>query len=177
MFNRLLKEPEVRGPLLDKGWVPLSAKRAKALGFKAAGGFIIADSAKLTDPAQAIIAENGLGNEAVEKMLAWIRAGDGAPEVVRNARLFNVRKRDLIVLKAKPDLTVEQVQALLKDNGIEGPASARTLVGDVPKVQNLPLFAFQLLAGEEGLPAVVVLNVAVRLQDEAGNSYTLILMA
>ena len=182
VFNQLLKEPEVRGPLLDKGWFPLSAKRAQALGFKAAGGLItggviIADSAKLTDPSHAILAEDGLGNQAVEKMLAWIRAGDGAPEVVRNARLFNAHKGDLIVLKAKPDLTVEQVQALLKDNGIEGPASARTLVGAVKEVENLPIFAFQLLAGEEGLPAVVVLNVAVRLQDEAGNSYTLILMA
>lgn len=175
---RVLGNQGLRADLKRDGWVPVDAKPIRAMGFKAAGAFILADSARDPDPTQMILSENGLGNKAVEKLLAWIQAGDDAPEVIHNARLLNARKgRDLVVLKKTPKLSVQDVQKLLGANGIEGLDAVRTVIGDVKEVENLPIFAFQLLAGENNLPAVVVLNIAVRFQDEAGDFYTLVVMA
>jgi len=147
------------------------------MGFQTVGGFIVPDSAQVADASHAVIADEDLANEAAEKVLAWLRAGKGAPEVVKNARFMNAKRGDLLLLKAEPELTTGQVERLLSENGIEGAEAARAVIGDNAQVRNLSVFAFQLLASEEGLPPVVVLSVAVRLQDEEGNAYTLVLMA
>ena len=65
----------------------------------------------------------------------------------------------------------------LAENGIEGAEAARAVMGDRLQVQSLPVVAFQIFASQDGLPPVIVLSVAVRLQDESGKTYTLVLMA
>ena len=178
VFDRLLeKDSAMRQTLEGRGWISLQPGQAGVFGYQAIGGFIIADSAKLTDASHAVIADDDLTNELAEKTLAWIRAGKGAPDVVKNARLMNVRRGDLLVFEEEPGLTADRVQQLLAENGIEGAAAVRAVMGDKLQVKALPLFAFQLFASENSLPSVIVLSVATRLQDKAGNTYTLILMA
>lgn len=178
VFNRLLEKDSVmRQVLQDKDWISLQPGQAGVFGYQTIGGFIVADSAKITDADHTVIADEDLGNELAEKALAWIRVGKVAPEVVKNARLMNARRGDLLVLEEEPGLTAVQVEQLLAENGIEGASAVRAVMGDRLQVKALPLFAFQLFASEDGLPPVIVLSVAVQLQDKAGNAYTLILMA
>jgi hypothetical protein len=178
VFHRFLeRNSAMRRTLEDRRWVSLQPGQVGAFGYPAVGGFIIADSAKITDAGHAVIADEDLGNELAEKTLAWIKAGKAAAGVVKNARLMNVRRGDLLVFEEELGLTAARIEHLLAENGIEGAAAARAVMGDRIQVKALPLFAFQLFAGEDGLPPVVVLSVAVQLRDEAGNTYTLILMA
>ncbi|MBI3615754.1 MAG: hypothetical protein HY211_04460 [Candidatus Omnitrophica bacterium] len=177
VFNRLVQDPTVQQPLQEKGWISLEPGQVGAFGYQAVGGFIIADSAKITDASHAVIADEDLTNEAARRLLTWIAAGRGPAAVVRNAHLFNARRGDLILLKATPELTADQVKRLLAENGLDGAEAVHTVVGDNVQVKNLSIFAFQLLASQNGLPSVVVLSVAVRLRDEQGNNYTLVLMA
>jgi len=177
VFNRILKESAVQQGLSDKGWISLESGQAGAFGYRAVGGFVFADSAKITDGSHAVIADEDLANEMAERAFAWLKVGKDAPEVVKNARLMNARRGDLLVLEAEPGLTADQVRQLLVENGIDGAEAARAVMGDRLQVKALPVFAFQLFASKDGLPPVVVLSVAVRLQDEQGNTYTLVLMA
>lgn len=177
VFDRLLENSKVRDELLQKGWISLEPGQVGALGYQAAGGFLFADSAPMTDAGRAVIADEDLANELAERALAWLRTGKSASEVIRNAKLLNARRGDLLVLEAEPGLTVEEVERLLDQNGVEGAEAARAVLGTPLQVKALPVFAFELFAGREGLPSVIVLSVAVRLQDQQGNSYTLVLMA
>ncbi|GEM_PF-5909921 len=175
IFNRLMVDTTIQQSLSEKGWVPLEPGQAEAFGFKARGGVIIKDSAQVTDAGHFVISDETLHNQTAEQVFNWIKGGQGETEVVRGAKQALVRPGDLIVLKAKPELTVEQVQKLLAENGIEG---VRALVGTVQEVETVQVFAFQLFAdpNQKWLPPVIELSVAVRLKDEAGNAYTLILM-
>lgn len=178
VFNQLLEEDSaMRQALESRGWVSLQPGQVGAFGYQAIGGFIVADSAKLTDASHAVIADEDLGNELAERALVWIRAGKAAPDVVKNAQRMNARRGDLLVFEEETGLTADQVKQLLVENGIEGAEAVRAVMGDRLQVRALPVFAFQLFASEDGLPPVIVLSVAVQLQDEAGNTYKLILMA
>lgn len=177
VFSRIVEDPAVREALLKKGWLSLEPGQAGAFGYQAAGGLIISDSAKVTDGNHAVMAEEDRVNELAERVLAWLKVGKDASEVVRNARFMKARRGNLLVLEAEPGLTVDQVQQLLVENGIEGAEAARAVMGSRVQVEALPVFAFQLFAGEDGLPPVIVLTVAVRLKDESGRDHPLILMA
>lgn len=177
VFNQLLESEKVKAVLQEKNWFRVDAEQAQVLGFKAIGGFVIAGSAKVTDSGHMIIADSDLENSVAQKALPWIDGGKTAFEVVRNAVLLRARRGDLPVLEAEPGLTEEKVNALLAEMGLVGSEAPRVVIGDKGKVAALPVIAFQLFASEDGLPPVIVLSVAVQLQDKAGNTYTLILMA
>ena len=147
VLDRLVKDPAVQGSLQERGWISLEPGQIGAFGYQTVGGFIVVDSAKMTDAGHAVIADENLSNDLAERALAWLRVGKGAPEVVRNAKLLNARKGDLILLKAESGLTPEEVKRLLAENGIEGAEGVRAVIGDNVQVKNLSVFAFQLLAG------------------------------
>ena len=116
VFNQLLEKDSVmRQKLEDKGWISLQPGQVGAFGYQAVGGFVIADSAKITDGSHAVITDEDLTNELAEKVLAWIRAGKTAAEVVKNARLMNARRGDLVVLEQKPGLTEGQIKRIVKN--------------------------------------------------------------
>lgn len=176
VVDRLVEDPAVHQQLLANGWISLDQRKVQALGYPAIGGFIIADSAQVTDAAHTVIADNDLSHPVAEQTLPWLKAGRNASEVVGNAKQMNAGRGDLLVLEAGLEATAEQVKQLLIENGIEGAQAARAVLGDRVQVLALPVFAFQLFASQDGLPPVIVLGVMVRLQIESGDTYTLVVM-
>ena len=177
-FQRLLQgNPRLQQGLLGKHWAPLSTVEVgKAFGVKGMVGMIVQDSAPVTDAAHVIVSSDTLRNPAAEGRFSWIRLPGNIPEVVRASKDLLVRPGDLFVFGAQEGLSASAVEDLLAVQQMDG---VRALIGTEQEVDTLPVFAFQLFADpdQKWLPPVVVLSVALRLKDEAGNTYTLILMA
>ncbi len=179
VFDRLVADTAVQQPLLERGWISLEPGQAGAFGYQASRGVIIADSAQVTDGSHMVISDDHLRNQAAERLLAWVRVGQNVPEVVRSAAQMGMARGigNVLLLEAEPGVTREAVEQLLASHGLEGPDAAQVVMGDQARIEALPVFAFELFSKKEGLPPVVVLSVAVRLKDEQGREYTLILMA
>ena len=179
VFDKLLDREDVREALEAQRWIPLDAAQARGFGFQAAGGFIVADSAPPESGGRIVVADDQLRNEAVSRMLSWVEAGESVPEVVRAAAEMGMAEGigNVIALEAEPGITRKMVEQLIADNGLAGRNAAQVVMGTPAQIEALPVLAFEILSKKDGLPPVVVLSVAVRLQDKAGNAYTLLLMA
>lgn len=182
VFDQLRWETGGRNQLLldSDGYMELTAEQAARFGMEnVMGGFIVADSAKVTDAGHFVVAEEGLRNEAAEAIFPWIKAEQGIQGVIDSAKDSEANHGDLLLIKPAEGMDVGAVLEVLIQRGYSpgGSASPRVAIGDENQVEALPPVAFQLLAGQKGIPPVVFLNVRVKLTDEAGNTYTLILMA
>ena len=175
--NRIFSEPEVAGALEVSGRALLDSEQVRALGFQAARALLIWEEAHAVEGNHVIFADQRLTNPAAEKLLPWLKVGTTAEEVVAKSKKLNARVGDLVVLQMDQGVSREAVEKLMAAYFPESGDRARAVIGDQARVEGLSVFAFQLLATERGLPSVVVLSVAVRLKDEQGNSYTLVLMA
>lgn len=170
----IVQLPELR----EKGFVELSPKQINALGYNPKlKGFLIRDSASVTDAGHFVVAEQGLTNAAAENLYPWVYAGEGLNDVIDYAKGAEAQIGDLMLIKPAKEISVESVTALLRERGFPDSKAPRVAIGDESIVSVLPPVAFQLLAVQSSLPPVVFLNTAVRLTDEAGQTYTLILMA
>jgi hypothetical protein len=107
--------------------------------------------------------------------MGWIEAGDTMGEVVPRAREVGAKRGDLVVLESEMGVGKEDVERLLEKYGFDGDEDARVVIGTQDTIAVLPPFAYNILAS--GKNRLTVLNVAIRLQGEAGETYTLILMA
>lgn len=178
VFDQLRREAAVGGALAEQGYVELTPEQAARFGVEAVvGGFVVADSAKVTDAGHFIVAEQGLTNTAAQEIFPWIPAEGGINGVVDSAKDTEAATGDLLLVKPAEGISVESVRGFLSQRGYSDLNAPRVAIGDESRVAALPPASFQLLAGQKGIPPVVFLNVAVKLTDEAGNTYTLILMA
>lgn len=177
-FDRLMQDGAFRRELEEKGWVALDGARLGAFDPPMVWGAIVRESANLGDGDHAVFADEELVNGRAEQVLAWVETGSGPEQVIRGAREMRARPGDLILIKAEPAVNTVVVTRLLKTVGLTRDRAVRTAIGTDEQVLALPLAAFQLLASSRDAgPQVVRLDVVVRLQDEAGNTYRLILMA
>ncbi|MBI3322479.1 MAG: twin-arginine translocation signal domain-containing protein [Candidatus Omnitrophica bacterium] len=168
---------DLRETLEREGWIPLNPAQTSGFREGMAGGFVVADSADVTDAGHFVIAESGLTNAAAQELFPWIQVGVGVDRVALEARNAGARAGDLVLVKPAMGISAESVTAQLRVKGYSDGAAPRVVIGDPSQIQALPLRTFQLLAGQQGLPPVVFIGAAVKLTDEAGNVYTLILMA
>ncbi len=176
-FRQLVETGPMQEELGAQGYAVLDARQAAFLGVEAVGGFIVADSAKVTDAGHLIVAESGLMNAPAAEIFPWIYAEEGLNSVIDSAKGAEAQAGDLMLMKPASGISAESIAATLRERGFTDSTAPRVAVGDAGKISALPPPAFQLLAVQKGLPAVVFLNVAMRLKDETGNTYTLLLMA
>lgn len=177
-FRELVKSSAVQRDIGKQGYAEITSEQAAAVSVpETIGGFIMADSAEVDDAGHLIVAESGLVNEAAASLFPWVFAGDGLSSVIDSAKGAEAQAGDLMLLKPAQGISAGSITAALRERGFTENNAPRVAVGDVGKISALSPFTFQLLAVQKGLPPVVFLNVAVRLKDEAGNTYTLLLMA
>lgn len=179
VFNRMLADPAFRAQLQENGFVPLDVQGVRDQGFRASAAFVIADSAQVKDGDKMILAEDDLRNEAVQRLMGWVQGGRNIPEVLRSAAAMGMAEGigNVVLLKAEPGITPEMIKQLLAETGLAGEKSAQVVVGTLAQVEALPVLAFKIFSKKAGLPPVVVLSLAYRLQGEGEKTYTLLLMA
>ncbi len=158
-----------------QGVTVFDAEQLAGYGIPGAHGILIADSANSKSSSGKIYADNELENRAAERVFTWVLAGDNAVDIIETAEINSAAAGDLIILRPETGLDNDRIKQLLEAQWIN--PSVRVVVGDASVVNGLSVNAFRLLAGGLDLPPVVFLNTTVRLNDEAGNTYTLILMA
>ena len=176
-FNRL-QQSAAWEDLSGKGYVPLSPEQMTEFGVQADAAFIVADSAIISSEGHQIYSDNRLTHPERE-ILIWVESGTGAQEVVQYARQSGASANDLILIPPGERVSVESVQVLLREAGYSADLSdaPRVVLTDNAQLSLLPLSGFQLLIVQQGLPKVVILNVGMKLTDDVGNTYTLLLMA
>jgi len=176
LFKRLFENlsDKDKEKLRDIGWtsldVPLDGVVLK--------GVLIRHDPNLTGNLPIVIADNDLAriaDERAKRVMGWIEAGDTMEEVVPRAREVGAKRGDLVVLESELGVGKEDVERLLKNYGFDGDEDARVVIGTQDTIAVLPLFAYNILVSRENL--LTELRGAIRLQDEAGETYTLILMA
>jgi len=175
--RRLLVSGVVRDRMDHLGWAWLDA--GQAAGFKkgTTGGLLVKDSAKLWVSGRRVFADNRLENAELQKLLGerWVRSGKGQLEVVMEAMSGAARKGDLVLVRAETRVSVDSVSSMMSSFGLVGSGAPRAAIGEESEVRALSPAALRLLAGREGLPAVVALSL-FQFQNEAGDTFTLILM-
>lgn len=173
---QLLRDVEVRAVLSAQDWVRLTSDQLGAFEIDGVNaGYLIADSAAVTDASHVILSHNQLRNPMAEKKFSWILGGESESQLLNHVKVMRLKKGDLFLTPTNRSL--EELEVLLQEKGLWGPDAVRTVIGNSVEVAQLKPYAFQLLASQENLPAVVYLDVVLRLRDEAGRTYTLLLMA
>ncbi|GEM_PF-4621232 len=175
----LLQDAEIQAQVDQNGWAWVDGNRAGALRQGAIGGFLIPDSARVEDKGHAVFADNRLENVAAQELLGkrWVPSGEKLADVMLTAWAAKAKFQDLVLIRAGEGISVESVSRMMNTFGLVGKGAARAAIGEDAMVKSLPPAMFQLLAGQQGLPDVVVLSVTEKLEDAAGNTYTLVLMA
>ena len=80
----------------------------------------------------------------------------------------------MILLDAASGLEEGQIKRLLMANGLQG---VRVAVGTAHQIDALPPAAFQLFADPtQDFPPVIILDVATGLEEQSGDTRTLLLM-
>lgn len=173
-FNRLLEEDAARRQeIQEKGGAWLDLNQVRAFGERYAAGLVVGPEAEVRDAGFLIYSDERLGNDRAEEIFSWLKHGKNVEEMADHYREL-IQEGHLLVVRQEIGLTGERIRAELEHQEIRG---VRVVVGDDAQVRELPPYAFERIAKDPRGQPVLFLSVAVRVQDEAGNIYTLILMA
>ena len=168
--GRYVERQDVREALATNGgWLPLDADLAAQMtGLrKVGGGLLVAEDAPPLDSGLEIIADSDLSNNEAQRRFVWLSAGPNSGAILKNLPLLKVRRGNEVIFEREEGLLPESIlQRMTQVLG--SPLLARALIGSQEEVRALPAAAFQVLAIQEGLPAVVDL-VIFRLEDKETN--------
>ncbi|GEM_PF-3641896 len=177
-FRKMLEDADWKLHFASPGFVALDTERKAALDIPAeATAFIVSDEAAISTDGHRIFADNRLTHPD-RPYLIWTPSGTGAQEVVRFSKQKGAKQGDLLLIPPDAGVTIDSVEALLRDASYAADLSdaPRVVIGGQAQVEATALSTLWFLASHAELPRVVFLNVGMKLTDEAGNSYTLILM-
>lgn len=179
VFRQWMEDEDWESHFSEPGFVALDTERKAAMDIPAeATAFIVADDAAVSTDGHRIYADDRLTHPD-RQYLIWTPSGTGAQEVVQSARQRGAKQGDLLLIPPDTGITIDRVEALLREVGyaLDLSDAPRVVIAGQSQVEATALSTLWFLASHPELPRVVFLNVEMKLTDEAGSSYTLIVMA